>query len=325
MARLNMVQAINGALMEEMEADEQVVVLGEDVAVNGGVFRVTDGLFEKFGADRVIDTPLAEAGIVGTALGMAVYGLKPVAEIQFMGFLPPSLEQIICHVSRIRNRSRGRFHLPMVIRFPFGGGIHAPEHHSESLETILVHIPGLKVVVPSGPYDAKGLMRSALRDPDPVIFMEPKKIYRAFKEDVPDGDYTVPIGRAKVLREGNDLTIISWGAMVRVALEAAEAAAGSGWSSRVVDLRTLSPLDMETIADSVRDTGRAVILHEAPRTCGVGAEVAALIMEQVFYHVEAPIERVTGFDIPMPLLKMEDEYMPGVGRVMAAIERVMTP
>lgn len=324
MAKLNMVQAINGALMEEMEADERVVVLGEDVGVNGGVFRVTDGLYDKFGANRVIDTPLAEAGIVGTALGMAVYGLRPVAEIQFMGFMPPSLEQIICHVARIRNRSRGRFHLPMVIRFPFGGGIHAPEHHSESMETILVHVPGLKVVVPSGPFDAKGLMKSALRDPDPVIFMEPKKIYRAFKEDIPDEDYTVPLGKAKVLRKGKDLTIFSWGSMVRVALEAAETAEESGWTCQVVDLRTLSPLDTDTIAGSVQATGRAVVLHEAPRTCGLGAEVVTLIMEKVFFNLEAPIERVTGFDVPMPLLKMENDYMPNVGRVMTAIEKVMT-
>jgi pyruvate dehydrogenase E1 component beta subunit len=324
MAKLTMVQAINSALMEEMETDDRVVVLGEDVGINGGVFRVTDGLYDKFGTNRVIDTPLAEAGIVGTAVGMAVYGLRPVAEIQFMGFLPPSLEQIFCHVSRIRNRSRGRFHLPMVIRFPFGGGIHAPEHHSESLETILVHTPGLKVVVPSGPFDAKGLMKSALRDPDPVIFMEPKKIYRAFKEEIPEEDYTVPLGKAKVLREGKDLTILSWGAMVRVAIETADKAAESGWDCKVVDLRTLSPLDKETIANSVQETGRAIILHEAPRTCGVGAEVATIIMEKVFYHLEAPIERVTGFDVPMPLLKMENDYMPDTGRVMVAIEKIMT-
>jgi len=324
MAKLNMVQAINRALLEEMGQDDRVVVMGEDVGVNGGVFRVTDGLLEKFGASRVIDTPLAESGIVGTAIGMAAYGIKPVAELQFMGFLPPALDQIICHVARIRYRSRGRFQSPLVIRMPYGGGIHAPEHHSESTEAILVHIPGIKVVIPSGPHDAKGLMVSAIRDPDPVVFLEPKKIYRAFKEEVPEESYTVPLGVAKVLREGRDLVIISWGAMIRVALEAAEKASAEGYDCRVVDVRTLSPLDDEGIVRAVRETGRAIILHEAPRTCGMGAEIAATIMEKAFFSLQAPIERVTGFDTPMPLLKMEDHYMPHSERVLRAIRKVMT-
>jgi pyruvate dehydrogenase E1 component beta subunit len=324
MARINMVQAINQALMDEMGNDDRVVVMGEDVGVNGGVFRVTDGLYTKFGPERVIDTPLAEAGIVGTAIGMAAYGLKPVAEIQFMGFLPPAIDQIISHAARLRNRSRGRFHLPMVLRIPYGGGIHAPEHHSESMEAMLVHIPGIKVVVPAGPYDAKGLMASALADPDPVVYLEPKKIYRAIKEEVPEESYTVPLGKARIGREGKDLTIISWGAMVKLALEAAESAVDLGYNCRVIDLRTLSPLDEEVIVESVRETGRAVILHEAPKTCGLGAEIIALIQERTFYYLEAPLERVAGYDIPMPLFKMEGYYMPHIERILTAIKNVMT-
>jgi pyruvate dehydrogenase E1 component beta subunit len=324
MEKLNMVQAINMVLMEEMGNDDRVIVMGEDVGVNGGVFRVTDGLYDKYGAGRVIDTPLAESGIVGTAIGMAVYGLIPVAEIQFMGFLPPALDQIISHASRIRYRSRGRFQVPMVIRIPFGGGIHAPEHHSESMESMLVHIPGIKVVVPSGPYDAKGLMVSALRDPDPVVFLEPKKIYRSFKEEVPEESYSGPIGKARVWRDGKDLTVISWGAMVRTAVEAAEAVSEKGVECRVIDLRSLSPIDEEMVVESVRETGRALVIHEAPLTCGLGAEIVSLIQEKAFYYLEAPVERVTGFDIPMPLLKMERFYLPNVTRTLAAIDRVMT-
>jgi pyruvate dehydrogenase E1 component beta subunit len=286
MAKLNMVQAINCALLDEMGNDDMIVIMGEDVGVNGGVFRVTEGLYEKFGADRVIDTPLAESGIIGTAIGMAAYGMKPVAEIQFMGFLPPALDQIISHASRLRNRR-------------------------------------IKVIVPSSPHDAKGLMISALRDPDPVVFLEPKKIYRAFKEEVPEDSYSIPIGKARVWRGGEDLTIISWGAMVRLALEAAEIAAESGYDCGVIDLRTLSPFDEETIVDAVGKTGRAVILHEAPRTCSLGAEIVSVIQERVFYYLEAPIERVAGFDIPMPLLKMEGLYMPHLDRVLAAINKVM--
>jgi pyruvate dehydrogenase E1 component beta subunit len=324
MAKLNIVQGINQALMEEMQGDDRVIVMGEDVGVNGGVFRVTDGLLEKFGPERVIDTPLAEAGIVGTAVGMAAYGLKPVVEVQFMGFLPPALDQIICHVSRLRYRSRGRFRCPMVIRVPYGGGIHAPEHHSESLEAMLVHTPGIKVVVPSSPAEAKGLLISAIRHPDPVIYLEPKKIYRAFREEVPEGSGPVPIGTARVVREGKDLTVIAWGAMVRVALEAAVAAEEMGRDCRVLDLRTLSPLDDDAIARAVAETGRALVLHEAPLTCGLGAEIAALIMERAFYYLEAPIERVGGFDLPMPLPRMEGLYMHHAGRVVKAIEKVMT-
>jgi len=323
MAKLNMVQAINAALLEEMANDDRIVVMGEDVGLVGGVFRVTDGLHEKYGAERVIDTPLAEAGIVGTAIGMAAYGMRPVAEIQFMGFLPPAIDQIISHASRLRNRSRGRFTVPMVIRVPYGGGIHAPEHHSESMESMLAHIPGIKVVVPSSPRDAKGLLISAIRDPDPVVFMEPKRMYRAFKEEIPEESYEIPLGKANLLREGGDLTLISWGAMIRLALEAAEAAAESGYECQVLDLRTISPLDEETIVRSVEQTGRAIVLHEAPKTCGLGAEIASLIMERVFYYMEAPVERVTGLDVPMPLLKMEELYMPHLDRMMSAIRRVM--
>ncbi len=324
MAKLNMVQAINAALLEEMANDDRIVVMGEDVGVVGGVFRVTDGLYEKYGAERVIDTPLAEAGIIGTAIGMAAYGMRPVAEIQFMGFLPPAIDQIISHASRLRNRSRGRFTVPMVIRVPYGGGIHAPEHHSESMESMLAHIPGIKVVVPSSPRDAKGLLISAIRDPDPVVFMEPKRMYRAFREEIPEESYEIRLGKANLLREGSDLTLISWGAMTRLALEAAEAAAESGYECQVLDLRTISPLDEETIVKSVEQTGRAIVLHEAPKTCGLGAEIAALIMERVFYYMEAPVERVTGLDVPMPLLKMEELYMPHLDRMMSAVRKVMT-
>ena len=323
MAKRNMVEAINRGLMEEMERDSSVMVLGEDVGKEGGVFRVTDGLQSRFGAERVVDTPLAESGIVGVALGLAVKGFKPVAELQFMGFLPPALDQIISHVSRIRNRSRGRYTCPMVIRMPYGGGIHAPEHHSESIEAMLAHIPGIKVVVPSTPHDAKGLIVSAIRDPDPVLFLEPKRVYRAIKEEVPDEEYTVPIAEAWVVREGDDVTVISWGAMVREALHAAEKVKGEGVNAEVIDLRTISPLDDETIATSVKKTGRAVIVHEAARTCGLGAEIIARINEKALLSLEAPVERVTGFDTVFPLYKMEHHYLPGPERILRGIRKVM--
>ena len=323
MAKRNMVEAINRGLMEEMERDSSVMVLGEDVGKEGGVFRVTDGLQSRFGAERVVDTPLAESGIVGVALGLAVKGFKPVAELQFMGFLPPALDQIISHVSRIRNRSRGRYTCPMVIRMPYGGGIHAPEHHSESIEAMLAHIPGIKVVVPSTPHDAKGLIVSAIRDPDPVLFLEPKRVYRAIKEEVPDEEYTVPIGEARVVREGDDVTVISWGAMVREALHAAEKVKGEGVNAEVIDLRTISPLDDETIATSVKKTGRAVIVHEAARTCGLGAEIIARINEKALLSLEASVERVTGFDTVFPLYKMEHHYLPGPERILRGIRKVM--
>ena len=309
------------ALKQEMERDPDVVVLGEDVGVDGGVFRATEGLVQEFGENRVIDTPLSESGIVGVAIGLALYGLKPVAEIQFEGFLYPALDQIISHVGRIRNRSRGRFHVPLVIRFPYGGGIRAPEHHSDSPEALLVHTPGIKVVVPSTPIDAKGLLTSAIRDPDPVLFMEPKRIYRAIVEDVPEDDYTVPLGEAKVVREGTDITLISWGAMVRYSNEAAEKVRDRV-SVEVIDLRTLSPMDTATITKSVEKTGRAVVVHEAPRTAGLGAEVTAIINESAFLSLEAPVERVTGFDVPFPQHKLENYYLPNTERIVKAIEKV---
>lgn len=323
MAKRNMVEAINRGLMEEMERDSSVMVLGEDVGREGGVFRVTDGLQSRFGAKRAVDTPLAESGIVGIALGLAVKGFKPVAELQFMGFLPPALDQIISHVSRIRNRSRGRYTCPMVIRMPYGGGIHAPEHHSESMEAVLAHIPGIKVVIPSTPHDAKGLIVSAIRDPDPVLFCEPKRVYRAIKEEVPDGEYTVPIGEGRVVREGDDVTVICWGAMVREVLNVAEKIKEEGVNAEVIDLRTISPLDDETILTSVQKTGRAVIVHEAVRTCGLGAEIIARINEKALLSLDAPVERITGFDTVFPLYKMEHHYLPGPERILRGIRKVM--
>lgn len=323
MPKRNMVQAINRGLWEEMERDPSVVILGEDVGKEGGVFRVTEGLQAAFGPQRVVDTPLAESGIVGVALGMAIKGLRPVAEIQFDGFVPPALDQIISHVSRIRNRSRGRYTAPMVIRFPYGGGIHAPEHHSDSNEALLAHIPGLKVVIPSTPYDAKGLLGSAIRDPDPVIFMEPKRIYRAIREEVPDGEYTIPIGQARLMREGGDVTVVCWGAMVREVLRAAEMAEKEGIMAEVVDLRTISPMDEEAFLASVRKTHRALIVHEAPRTCGLGAEIAARINEKAIFYLEAPVERVTGFDTVFPLAKLEDHYLPSPERILAGMRKVV--
>jgi len=324
MTKLNMVEAINLALREEMERDNRVVVLGEDVGREGGVFRVTDGLQEKFGPDRIVDTPLAESGIVGTAMGMAVYGLRPVAEIQFDGFLYPCLDQITNHIGRIRNRSRGRFTCPLVIRVPYGGGIHAPEHHSESPEAILAHTPGIKVVIPSTPYEAKGLLVSSIRDPDPVLFLEPKRIYRAIREEVPEGDYSIPLGKARLVQEGKDVTVVAWGAMVREVLNASEQLKGDKISVEVIDLRTISPIDIEAIVNSIRKTGRCVIVHEAPKTCGLGAEIIALINEKVLLSLQAPIERVTGFDVPVPLLKLEHYYLPNPKRIVMAVKKVMS-
>lgn len=324
MALLNLVQAVNDALRTEMRRDEHVVVMGEDVGLDGGVFRATEGLLKEFGPNRVIDTPLAESGIVGTAIGMAAYGLRPVAEIQFDGFMPPAFDQIVSHAARLRWRSRGRFSVPLVVRAPYSGGIRALEHHSESPEAFYVHTPGLKVVIPSTPHDAKGLLISAIRDPDPVIFLEPKRIYRAFREEVPEGDYTVPLGKAKIAREGTDVSVIAWGAMMRIALEAADQVAQQGISAEVIDLRTLSPLDIETIVNSAQKTGRVVIVHEAPRCLGFGAEITALLMERALLHLQAPVMRVAGFDTPIPLLKMENYYLPDAPRVVRAINRVMS-
>ena len=325
MPPLNIVQAVNDALRTEMRLDDRVVVLGEDVGVDGGVFRATEGLLEEFGPDRVIDTPLAESGIVGTAIGMAVYGLRPVAEIQFDGFLPPAFDQIVSHAARIRWRSRGRFHVPLVIRAPYGGGIRALEHHSESPEAYYAHTPGLKVVIPSNPYDTKGLLIASIRDPDPVIFFEPKRLYRAFREEVPEEDYVVPLGKARVARDGSDLTLIAWGSMVPIALQAAEEAEErDGLSVEVIDLRTLVPLDWGTIAQSVEKTGRCVVVQEAPRTGGFASEITALINERLLLHLEAPVVRVTGFDVAIPYLRMEHFYLPDAGRVLRGIRRAVT-
>jgi len=318
-----MAQAINQALAGEMKRDGRVVILGEDVGVDGGVFRITDGLVDTFGPERVIDTPLAESAGVGVAIGMAALGLKPVVEIQFMGFIYPAFNQIVSHVARLRNRTRGRFTAPLVIRTPYGAGVRALEHHSESTEAMFCHIPGLTVVVPSTPYDAKGLLVAAIRGEDPVLFLEPTRLYRAEKQDVPDEAYEVPIGKARVAREGNDLTIIAWGAMAPVAERAAVLAAESGWSAEVIDLRTLSPMDRETVVGSAKKTGRVLVVHEAPKTCGLGAEIAALIGEKALLSLEAPVLRITGWDITPPLPKGEDVYYPNPERVFRGIRRLM--
>ena len=320
MANLNLVEAINLGLMQEMDKDSSVIVLGEDVGVDGGVFRVTDGLLKKFGSKRVIDTPLAESGIVGFSIGMGIYGLKPVAEIQFEGFMMPALDQLISHASRMRNRSRGRFSCPIVVRMPFGGKVRALEHHSESPETYLVHTPGLKVVIPSRPYDAKGLIVSAIRDPDPVIFFEPKRVYRAIKEEVPEKEYLIPIGKAQIRREGDGVTVISWGAMVR---ECEKALDEMKVSAELIDLRTLKPLDVNTIINSVKKTGRVVVVQEAQRTLGMASEIIALINDKALLSLEASIERITGFDTVVPLFQLEDYYSPSVARIKYGIEKVV--
>lgn len=318
MANLTLVQAINLALTQEMEADPRVVILGEDVGKNGGVFRVTEGLQARFGADRVVDTPLAESGIMGTAIGLAMAGMRPIPEIQFEGFLGPAYDQLVNHAARFRTRTRGSITVPLTIRVPVGGGIHAPELHSDSPEAIYAHTPGLKVVMPSTPYDAKGLLISAIRDPDPVLFFEPKRIYRAFREEVPEDEYTVPIGQAKIVTEGTDLTVISWGATVVQCLEAIDQLP-EDVSAELIDLRTIYPIDVDTIAASVEKTGRCVVVHEAPKTCGMGAEIATLIQERCFLHLEAPVQRVCGFDTVMPYYKLELEYLPDAKRIGEAI------
>lgn len=321
MANLNLVQAINLALIQEMERDERVLLLGEDVGINGGVFRVTEGLQARFGARRVVDTPLAESGIIGTSIGLAMGGLRPVPEIQFEGFLGPAYDQICSHAARMRTRTRSAFTVPLTIRVPVGGGIHAPELHSDSPEAIYAHQPGIKVVMPSSPYDAKGLLISAIRDPDPVIYFEPKRIYRAFREEVPEDEYTIPIGKARLVCEGSDLTIVSWGASVIQCMQAIEK---SNRSIELIDLRTIYPMDIEAVTESVRKTGRCVVVHEAPRTCGLGAEVAATIMEHCFLYLEAPVQRVSGFDTIMPYYKLELSYMPDASRISGAIEDALT-
>ncbi|QLD86266.1 alpha-ketoacid dehydrogenase subunit beta [Natronomonas halophila] len=316
---LTLVQAVRDGMKGEMQRDDDVVVMGEDVGKNGGVFRATEGLYDEFGEQRVIDTPLAESGIIGTAVGMAAYGMKPVPEIQFSGFMYPGFDQIVSHAARFRNRSRGRFSLPMVIRAPYGGGIRAPEHHSESKEAFYAHEAGLKVAIPSTPYDAKGMLAAAIRSPDPVVFLEPKLIYRAFREEVPDDPYTVELGEAAVRREGSDVSLFTWGAMTRPSIAAAESVAEDGIDVEVVDLRTLSPLDEETVLESFKKTGRAVVVHEAPKTGGLAGELTATIQEDALYYQEAPIQRVTGFDVPYPLYALEDYYMPEETRIEDAI------
>jgi pyruvate dehydrogenase E1 component beta subunit len=323
MAEVNIAQAINGALDIALDMDKRVVLLGEDIGRTGGVFRVTDGLRERFGEDRVFDTPVAESGIVGAAFGMAVGGMRPIAEIQFLGFSYPAYDQIINHVARIRNRTNHRFSAPMVIRIPYGGGIGAAEHHSESTEAIYAHIPGIKVVVPSTPRDARGLLLAAIEDPDPVIFLEPIRLYRAVKEEIPDDYYTVEIGPVRVERSGTDLTLISWGAMMKETRAAATALEGEGASVEVLDLRTLAPLDREGILESVEKTGRAVIIHEAPLTGGIGGEVAATISEHALYSLLAPVRRVTGWDTVFPLKRSEAHYLPSVDRILMAAHETL--
>lgn len=319
MANLTLVQAINLGLTQEMEADERVIILGEDVGLNGGVFRVTEGLQQRFGEDRVVDTPLAESAILGSAIGLAIGGLRPVAEIQFEGFLGPAFDQLVNHAARYRTRSRGSVTIPLTVRVPVGGGIHAPELHSDSPEAIYAHTPGLKVVMPSSPYDAKGLLISAIRDPDPVLYFEPKRIYRAFREEVPEDEYTVPIGKAKIVEEGSDLTVVTWGAPVLQCLEALDSLPDENLSVELIDLRTIYPFDVDCIVESVKKTGRCVVVHEAPKTAGLGAEIATTIQEHCFLHLKAPVQRVAGFDTVMPYYKLELEYLPEASRIVEGI------
>ena len=320
---MTMVQAINQALAGEMARDDRIIVFGEDVGRDGGVFRATDGLFDRFGPERVVDTPLAESAAIGAALGMAALGLRPVPEIQFMGFIYPAFNQIVSHVARMRNRTRGRFTAPLTIRTPYGAGVKALEHHSESTEALFCHIPGLTVVVPSNPYDAKGLLIASIRSDDPVLFLEPTRLYRAEKQEVPEEPYEVPLRRAAVVREGRDVTIVAWGAMIPVARAAAAAAESEGIGAEIIDLRTLSPMDRESILASVRKTGRALVLHEAPKTGGLGAEIAATIGESALLSLNAPVLRVTAPDITVPLPKREDLYYPNEDRALAAVRKLM--
>jgi pyruvate dehydrogenase E1 component beta subunit len=325
MAKMTMVQALNLAFRQEMTKDDRVIVLGEDVGRDGGVFRVTDGLLDLFGEERVVDTPLAESAIVGTSIGMAIHGLRPVCEIQFAGFDYFNFHQIECHASRMRWRSQGRFTVPMVLRAPSGGGVRALEHHSESREAFWSHIPGVKMVMPSGPRNARALLVSAIRDPDPVIFYEPKAIYRAFREEVPEEEETLPIGKPQLVQEGRDLTIISYGAMMRPTLEAASVLKEKdGVQAEIIDLLTISPLDDEMLVASVKKTGKAVVVHEAPRSFGPAAEVVSRLVEKAFYHLEAPVERVTGFDVIIPLFSKENDYLPSPRRILHAARKVLS-
>jgi pyruvate dehydrogenase E1 component beta subunit len=326
MQHWTMVQALNNALTIELEQDSRVLIFGQDVGKNGGVFRVTEGLQARFGEKRVFDTPLAESGIMGTSMGMALYGLRPVVEIQFAAFSFLCFNQIASQVTRLRYRTGGVFTAPLVIRAPFGGGVRTPEMHSDSVEAFYMHVQGIKVVIPSSPYDAKGLLHAAIEDPDPVIFLEHMKLYRSFRQDVPEERYTIPLGQAATVKEGNDVTVITYGAMAKVALDAAaRIEETTGATVEVIDLRTIAPLDEETIAASVSKTGRAVVVHEAARTGGVGAEVVAVINEQCLYSLLKPVERVTGPDTPFPVPKLEDFFIPTPERVAKAIQRVLEP
>jgi len=325
MSERTMIEALNLALRQEMERDGEVVVLGEDVGVDGGIFRLTEGLIEAFGEKRVMDTPLAESGIIGFSIGMAANGMKPVAEMQFSGFSYLGFHQIESHAARFRWRSQGRYGLQMVVRMPYGAGVRALEHHSESREIYYAHTPGVKMVIPSGPRNARALLVAAIRDPDPVIFFEAKKVYRAFREEVPDDEETMPIGKAEVVREGGDITLVSYGAMLHETTAAAETLAEEdGVEAEVIDLLTISPLDDETVAESVRKTGRVVIVHEAPRSFGPAAELTARLMEKAFFHLEAPIARVTGYDIHVPFFAREMAYLPNADRVLRAARATLS-
>ncbi|MDP4727091.1 MAG: alpha-ketoacid dehydrogenase subunit beta [Desulfobacterales bacterium] len=324
MAKMTMVQALNLALKQEMEKDDRVIVLGEDVGRDGGVFRVTEGLVDQFGEQRVLDTPLGEAGIVGMSIGMAAFGLRPVCEIQFSGFSYQAFHQTENHAARLRWRSQGRFSVPMVLRMPYSGGVRALEHHSESREVYYAHTPGLKMVIPSGPRNARALLVSAIRDPDPVVFYESKALYRAFREEVPEEEETFPIGKSQIVREGSDITLVSYGSMMRPTLEAAEILKEKDTvEAEVVDLLTLSPLDDSLFTESVRKTGRAVIIHEAPRSYGPGAEIVAKLVDKSFYYLEAPIARVAGFDVVIPLFSRESHYIPDARRIVRAARNVL--
>ncbi|WP_395792799.1 alpha-ketoacid dehydrogenase subunit beta [Aquimonas sp.] len=321
---ITLIEAITQALAWEIAHDDSVLVLGEDVGVNGGVFRATAGLQQRFGADKVLDTPLDETTIAGLTVGLATQGMKPVAEVQFDGFVYPMLDHIICHAARFRTRTRGRLSCPMVLRVPWGGGIRAPEHHSEANESLFTNVPGLRVVMPSSPQRAYGLLLAAIRDPDPVIYLEPKRIYRQYKEEVPDDGEALPLDVCFVLRDGSDITLVSWGAQVKETLEAAEALAREGISAEVIDVATLKPLDFDTIAESVAKTGRCVIVHEAAKTAGFGAEIAARLAEHSMFDLKAPVERVTGYDTHIPLFRLEMKFLPSVEKILAAARRAMS-
>ena len=318
MTKINIIQAVNQALKQEMETDKSMLVLGEDVGVDGGVFRATDSLLTEYGEKRVFDTPLSEAGIIGASIGLAARGFKPVAEVQFSGFMYPGFDQLISHASRIRTRSRGRFTCPMVVRSPYSGGIRALEHHSESFEALYAHIPGLKVVIPSGPYNTKGLLTAAIRDPDPVVFLEPKRVYRAIKEEVPEKQYEIPLGQCNVVEEGNEVTVISWGAALKTTKQAI-----ADVDAELIDVQTIYPLDTKTILNSVKKTGRCLIVHEAPKTGGLGAEITAEIMDKAILHLQAPVARVTGYDTVFPLYKLEQQYLPDEGKIKLALQKLM--